>query len=395
MAAGRGPPRPRQRGYRGAGGLFQGAGPLHPGLRTALLPRELLNKEGREIEMRVGPPVAAAALERLGDDDRIVASLRLRTYALASRGRDAVRFSGPNLHGRSVRRLPAVAPAAPREVLAAEIAALPALQMLASIGQHEVWCEEDRQAPELLREIGRQREITFRLVGEGTGRALDLDRFDATYRHLILWDSAAGAVAGAYRLGETDRLLADSGRRGLYTSALFAYEPGFFRHLGPALELGRSFVAPDYQKSYGALLLLWRGIGRFLVANPRFRHLFGPVSISNSYRPISRELMVSFLKTARRDPELEPFVRPRTPISTPRHRQWDHDPAGTMFENLEDLGALIADIEADRKGVPILLKQYLKLNARVVTFNRDPRFSEVWDCLLAVDLRRDRNLFPA
>lgn len=370
--------------FPGANGtLFQGAGLIHPGLRTALLPRELLNKRGREIEMRVGPPVAAAALERLGSDERIVDSLRMRTYALADRRRVA---DGPA--SRPSKRLLPVAPAAPRGLLAAELAALPADQLLVSSGASEVWCAEARQIPELLREIGRQREITFRLVGEGTGRALDLDRFDATYRHLILWDRTAGAVAGAYRLGEVDRLLAASGPGGLYTNTLFAYDPAFFRQLGPALELGRSFVTSGYQKSFGALLLLWRGIGGFIVANPRYRHLFGPVSISDSYQPISRELMVGFLQAAHRAPELERLVRPRTPVALPRRRHWDNRLASAVCGGIEELGALVADLEPDRKGVPIMLKQYLRLAGRVVSFNRDPRFSEVWDCLLNVDLLR-------
>jgi len=368
------------------GSFFQGAGLIHPGLRTALLPRELLNKRGHEIEMRIGPPVKAAALERLGNDNQIVESLRMRTYALAGRKRLAG-GTGALVVRLSARRLLPVAPAAPRRLLAAELAALPTGQLLVSSGTNEVWCAEARQVPELLREIGRQREITFRLVGEGTGRALDLDRFDATYRHLILWDRSAGAVAGAYRLGEVDRLLASSGRAGLYTNTLFAYDPAFFRQLGPALELGRSFVAPDYQKSFGALLLLWRGIGRFIVANPRYRHLFGPVSISDSYQPISRELMVSFLQAAHRAPELERFVRPRTPIVPPRRRHWDNRLAGAGCGGLEELGTLVADLEPDGKGVPIMLKQYLRLAGRVVAFNRDPRFSDVWDCLLDVDLR--------
>jgi hypothetical protein len=137
-------------------------------------------------------------------------------------------------------------------------------------------------------------------------------------------------------------------------------------------------VAPEYQKSYGALLLLWRGIGRFLVANPRYRHLFGPVSISDRYQPMSRELMVGFLRAARRAPDLEPFVRARTPIAVPRRGHWDAGLAGSPG----------GDLEPDGKGIPVLLRQYLKLDARVAAFNRDPRFSQVWDCLLVVDLAR-------
>ncbi len=147
-------------------------------------------------------------------------------------------------------------------------------------------------------------------------------------------------------------------------------------------------MAPDYQKSFGALLLLWRGIGRFIVANPRYRHLFGPVSISASYQPISREMMVGFLQAAHRAPELERLVRPRTPIEPNRRRHWDSSLTGAVCGDLGELETLIANLEHDRKGVPILLRQYLRLEGRALGFNRDPRFSQVWDCLVAVDLRR-------
>lgn len=380
----------------GNGALFQGAGLLHPGLRTALLPRELLNKRGRRIEVRIGAPVPAAVLARFEDDRKLLEHLRLRTYALGARPRRAAGASPAPARLPLLRPRPApVAAPAPPGVLAEEIARLPREALLAGSGEQEVWCVGAAEAPELLREVGRLREVTFRLAGEGSGRPLDLDRFDATYRHLVLWDRASGAVAGAYRIGMADRLLQGHGPAGLYTSTLFSYRPGFFERVSPALELGRSFVVPAYQKSYGALLLLWRGIGSFLVANSRYRYLFGPVSISERYQPLSRELMVAFLQASRPAADLAGLVRPRTPLPAPRHRHFDPARTAEAIGDLDGLGALVGDIEPDGAGVPILLRHYLKLDARVAAFNRDPQFSGVWDCLLVVDLWRAQDALLA
>jgi hypothetical protein len=277
-----------------------------------------------------------------------------------------------------------LAPAADPHELAHEIAHLRGPACLASIGTMRVLLAPAARIPATLREIGRLRETCFRAVGEGTGRALDLDEFDAHYLHLFLWDSQRRIVAGAYRLGPTDLILAKFGRPGLYTSTLFEFEPPFLDHLNPGLELGRSFVAPAYQRSVGALAGLWKGIGRFITRNPRYQKLFGPVSISRDYTPISRDLIVHFLRTTRRDPSLSPLVRPLHPFAP-----GTTEPAliSPHLNSIEEVSARIAEVEPDGKGVPVLLRQYLKLNATLLEFNVDPVFSNCLDALLLVDLR--------
>ncbi len=161
-----------------------------------------------------------------------------------------------------------------------------------------------REIPNVLHEIGRLREVTFRQVGEGTGKPIDLDRFDDHYWHLFVWNRHANEVAGAYRLGPSDEILARFGPKGFYTSQLFQWKRTFLDRISPALELGRSFVRPEYQKTYAPLLLLWKGIGQFLIRNPQYKLLFGPVSISNGYTAASRQLMVKFLSAYRQSPEL-------------------------------------------------------------------------------------------
>jgi putative hemolysin len=233
----------------------------------------------------------------------------------------------------------------------------------------------------VLHEIGRLREVTFRAVGEGTGREIDLDRFDSTYLHLFVWDRARSAIAGAYRLGPTDRILAAKGIDGLYSSTLFTYRKVLFERMGPALEMGRSFIAEPYQRSYAGLLLLWRGIGELVVRNPKYTTLFGPVSISADYRSISHRLMAEFLRQNRFAHRWGRWVRPRSPL--PRGRL----PVHSLPTGVEELSEVIAELESDRKGVPVLLRQYLKLGGRQLALNVDEQFSNVLDVLVMVDLR--------
>ncbi len=256
--------------YHGSNGAaFQLAGLVHPRLRTALLPRELLNKRGLVVEASIGRPIAAASLTHLSDVDR-TAYLRQRTHLLEARHKPVAGWSF------SLPKAP-VAGAVSGEELAKEVARLPAKKLVAETGDFQVWVATAQELPNTLREIGRLREETFRKAGEGTGRSLDLDRFDTTYRHLWLWNKAAREVCGAYRMGSSGEL-----RRAtdLYTSTLFKFRPGLMESLHPALELGRSFVRPEYQKSYQALLLLWKGIGAWVARNPHYCTLFGPGSAS-------------------------------------------------------------------------------------------------------------------
>jgi putative hemolysin len=278
-----------------------------------------------------------------------------------------------------------VPPACPG-FLEREIAALDQSALLIEQGDHAVYIGEANQMPNVVREIGRLRELTFRNSGEGTAAAIDLDPFDSYYLHLFIWNRPHREIVGAYRLGQSDRILRAVGKRGLYTGRLFSYGWRFLQRISPALELGRSFVRVEYQKSYTPLLLLWRGIGAYLCRNPEYRFLFGPVSISNHYHPGSRQLMVSFLKQYCRAPDLARLVRARSPFRAHPLHGWEDEGASTFSWDIEALSGMIADIETDRKGVPILLKHYLKLGGKLVSFNVDPAFSDALDGLIVVDL---------
>jgi putative hemolysin len=373
------------------GPLFQLAGLVHARFRTALLPHELLNKRGRQIEVRVGAMISQRKLAGFSDDCERIAYLRKRTSMLAERPRaagDAKGWQGAQQRRAlaAIQKAEPLAAAVDPTLLAAEVDALPASQRLLEEPERVVVFARAEQIPWAMREIGRLRELTFRTVNEGTGKSRDLDRFDRTYLHLFTFDRRDRAIVGAYRLGPTDELL-KAGAGALYTSTLFSMDPELFRRMGPALEMGRSFVCSQYQRSASGLFSLWRGIGKFLAGRPQYRVLFGPVSISNAYAQGSREVMVDFIKMGEHMHPFGRYVRPRHPFS-PRRRTLIGSglPPVRLFQDLEEVSEIVADIEPDQKGVPVLLKQYLKLGGKILGFNVDPQFSSVLDGLVLVDL---------
>jgi hypothetical protein len=251
-----------------------------------------------------------------------------------------------------------------------------------------VYFAKCHEAPNVLYEIGRLREIAFRDAGEGTGKAVDLDSCDAYYLQLFIWNTASRQIVGAYRVGPTDTIIERYGKTGLYTNTLFAYENRFLEEIGPALELGRSFVRIECQKSYTPLLLLWKGIGAYVARNPRYKILFGPVSISNDYQPVSRQLMVTFFRKQGGVEDLTRLVRARSPFRKRPFQKWDAESGSMGLWDIEDLSAMVADIESDQKGIPVLLRQYLKLGGQLLSFNIDRNFADALDGLIMVDLTR-------
>jgi len=214
-----------------------------------------------------------------------------------------------------------------------------------------------------------------------------LDRFDDYYDHLFLWNKTRQEIAGAYRLVKTSDVLSKFGAKGLYTNSLFRFNSEFFEKLGPAVELGRSFVRPEYQRQYAPLLLLWKAIGHYIALNPDHPVLFGAVSISNSYLPASRTMMYDFFRTQFAAHPLRALVQPRRPFRSARLKHWDLRAFHQLVRDPEELSGSISEFEPDGKGIPVLLKQYLKVGGQVLAFNVDGRFSDVLDGLIVVDLR--------
>lgn len=388
------------------GPLFQVLGMIHPRLRTAMLPRQLYKKQNAVVGLRVGSVIPFKRMGAIAEDTDLTDYLRRRTFLLRHRGaepepdptrRGLTLWRKSPVPGRRdrpeepARPEPIVDPVAP-ELLEADVKALPKSQVLVEHDGNVVMTARAGQIRNVLREIGRLREATFRPIGEGTGKAIDLDTFDYDYLHMFIWNPAKREVVGAYRLGQTDVLVAAKGRQGLYTSTLFNYTQALLDRMGPSLEMGRSFVRVEYQRSYAPLLMLWKGIGHYCVANPRYRCLFGPVSISNSYRSVSKQLMVQFLQlhhSAQRPGE-PGLVEPRYPFAARRLPGWDDAATRALLGggDSDEVSALVSDLEPDHKGVPVLVRQYLKLGAKFHAFNVDPQFSDSLDGLIEVDLTK-------
>jgi putative hemolysin len=366
--------------------LFQAAGLVHPRLRTVMLGRELLNKRRATVEVRIGNPVAAEKLLAIPSEEERTEYLRWRTYLLAARHEYKPKTALPFV--RAGARLADLKPVAPPRGVAAmerEVAGLPACGRLATSGELSAYLARAEEIPAVLREIGRLRELTFRAAGEGTGKSIDLDTFDSHYLHLFIWNESKREIVGAYRLAGTDAVRGKFGIRGLYTGTLFKYGDEFLDLMGPALELGRSFVRIEYQRGFAPLLLLWKGIGKFVALNPHYKTLFGPVSISNQYHSISRQLMVSFLERHASLKGWAGLVSTRNPFR-PRDKQPQAFPSAAF--DLDDLSAVVSDLESGDTGVPVLLRQYLKLGGKLLGFNVDPQFADALDGLIVVDLTK-------
>ncbi len=355
--------------------LFQLAGLLHARLRTAMLAREVFAGAHRRMEIRIGTPIPWRQLGAMPDDATRIEYCRRRAYAMEHR------LPSRPVPAREMEPVVRALPLAPQEC---EVASIEPAQKLVEHREFAVYIADAAQIPTIMREIGRLREIAFRAEQEGTGRGLDLDRFDNAYRHLFIWNRRQREVVGAYRLGLTDIILRNLGMGGLYTQTLFHYGPDMLSRITPAIELGRSFVRVEYQRSFVPLLALWRGIGEFIVRNPHYRWLFGPVSISAAYSPASRELMRLFLGGRFGQPEFNGMVRPLHPPVALKGLGSIADSLG----DVEELSAVVSDLETDAKGVPVLVRQYLKLGARFLGFNVDHSFGDALDGLIVVDLLR-------
>jgi putative hemolysin len=374
--------------FRGHNGpWFQAAGLIHPRLRTALLARQLIGMRGRSVPADIGRLIPFRWLQRYASDAELMAYLRWRTYLLGHPARrETRRFMGTAIAAFQKPK-PLAEPQAP-ENCRREIERLPDEQRLAQSGAQTVWQATAEQIPHVLREIGRLRELSFRAANEGTGKPMDLDRFDAHYLHLFIWNAEASEIVGAYRVGATDRILERHGRQGLYSSTLFDSRMEFFHRLGPALELGRSFVRPEYQRSYSPLLLLWKGIGSFIARHPRYRMLFGPVSISRDYSDLSRRLIATTLLQHSQAKDLALMVKPKHPanLRPVRIQGCGLSQRQVRFQDFKEMCSVIADVEFKQRDVPVLLRHYLNLGGQILAFNIDRNFGRVMDGLIVVDL---------
>jgi len=365
---------------------FHIAGFVHPRIRTARLPRELFHKRGANVEVRIGIPVPTDELVERGSAENALAYLRARTYMLAHR-RSPCRRSINIGNGLEEARSQTVPVAVEIPGISDEISELDkrGCKVLES-SSYTVFAERGENMRTVLHELGRLRELTFRRAGEGSRKAVDLDRFDPYYTQVVLWNKQERSIVGGYRLAWTEDLLPTRGMDSLYTATLFRFAPEFFKIIGPAVELGRSFVRPEFQKDYAPLMLLWQAIARLIASRPLAPVLFGPVSISASYSEAAAALITEYLRRRKLRSDLVRFVRPRHPFRSQLARAEDIRHIAACLRDIEDLTAPLAEID-DSTDVPVLLRHYVRLGGRIAAFNLDRKFSNVIDGLLIVDLR--------
>lgn len=358
-------------------------GTLNAHLRAALLVRSLRNQRGRHVQVRIGRPWRIAEQGGRPQDERHTRLLRAATLTLP-----ALHAQAP-LARRAAQRPVAKPHAAAR--LDTELAALPQDCTLLTTGDYAVYAANAAQIPQIMHAIGCAREATFRASGEGTGASLDLDPYDAYYTQLFVWHRTRSCLVGAYRMLPSDTV-EDRGAAGFYTHSLFHYDRRFLDALGPCLELGRAFVAPAYQGTPRGLFLLWRGIGTYLVRNPRYRTLFGPVSLPAAFGPVMASWIAHLLSTRFGDTALRALVRPRHGLACTQASAGLRAEGGAL-RSVSELAALTTRLHPAGLRLPMLFEQYAMLGGRFLCSSVDEAFSAALDTLMVLRLEqapRDR-----
>jgi putative hemolysin len=363
--------------------LFHLLGLIHPSLRTVRLPSELFNKKKKSIRIRIGNPISVKDQSQFSDIDRYGRFLRAKTYALGS-ALEVHKFFRQGIT-RSKRVEDVIQPI-DREKIEQEIKNLKESYFLFESAEFQVYCTPSYSIPAIINEIGRLRETTFRSVGEGTNHAIDIDEFDLYYQQLFIWDDKEKKIVGAYRVGKGKEILDQYGIKGFYIQSLFRISRRFYPILEQSIELGRSFIVPEYQKKPMPLFLLWKGILYFLIKNPEYRYLIGPVSISNRFSNFSKGMIIKYIFQNHYNHEFAKHIKSRKKFVVETNKDMDTEIIIESASDLNKFDRFIKDVETSNFNMPVLLKKYLKQNGKIIGFNIDPKFNNALDGLLIMDL---------
>jgi putative hemolysin len=368
--------------------LFYRLSKISDTLRTAKLPSEVLTQKRRVIKVRVGKPISVKSQkehESLADFSEF---LRRKTYMLSKTFEDKPKILDNLQSQLKVPKPPKriVTPIDP-EVMIAEVEALKVKDCkLLTSKNYEVYLAAAEDMPNILREVGRLREITFREVGEGTNEAIDLDKFDTYYHHMFLWDNEKNVLAGAYRMGLGSQIFERFGIDGFYLQDLFRFEPELYKMMSQSLELGRAFIIKEYQQKPMPLFLLWKGIVHTTLRHPEHKYLIGGVSISNQFSNFSKSLMIEFMKSHYYDPYVAQYVHPKKEFKV-KLQDADKDFVFDATEaDLNKFDKIIDEVEPGALRMPVLLKKYIKQNCKLIGFNVDPLFNNAVDGLMYIKI---------
>jgi len=364
--------------------LFYLLSKLDDTLRTAKLPSELLTQKDRVIKVRIGKPISVNEQNEYEKIEDYSEFLRRKTYMLANPfEKETKLLDAANL---KIQRSPKqIAMPANHEKIVKEVDALRNTDCrLLQSKNYEVFFTEATKIPNVLHEIGRLRVITFREVGEGTNESLDLDRFDKYYNHMFLWDDDTKQIAGAYRMGLGAEIYPKHGIDGFYLQELFRFEPELHDMMSKSIEMGRAFITKDFQQKPMPLFLLWKGIVHTTLRYPEHKFLIGGVSISNQFSDFSKSLMIEFMKSHYYDPYIAQYVHPKKEFKV-KLKDADKDFIFDEAEaDLNKFDKIIDELEPGSLRLPVLIKKYIKQNARVVAFNVDPLFNNAVDGLMYI-----------
>jgi len=367
--------------------LFYFLSRLHPIFRTAKLPSEAISDMKKTIKVRIGKPITPKMQESFADHNLLGEFIRKKTYILAKTFEPVKLYERIKIKPDKPVKNKKIIDAVPVEKLLKDIKHIEEKNdKMFEKNDYTGYLSDAKDIPNLLREIGRQREITFRAVGEGTGSEIDLDKYDKYYKHLILWDNKANKLVGAYRMGLGREIFDKHGIKGFYLSELFTFEPELYDMMSKSIEMGRAFIVKEYQQKPFPLFLLWQGIVHTTLQYPDHEYLIGPVSISNKFSNFSKSLMIEFMKSYFYDPYTAQYVHPNKAFKIRLNEQdkaFIFDAAG---DNLTKFDKLIDELEPENLKIPVLLKKYIKQNARLIAFNVDPNFNNAIDGLMYIKI---------
>lgn len=365
--------------------LFYRLAKLNDTLRTAKLPSELLTQKERVIKVRIGNPISIADQKEHESLEAFTEFLRKKTYVLANPFQKKTLLENIPKTLKIPKPPKKIAGPIPVEAMVEEVDTLRlADKRLLVSKNYEVFLAQAQLIPNILQEIGRLREITFREVGEGTNQATDLDKFDSYYHHMFLWDNETRQIAGAYRMGLGSKIFAQYGIDGFYLQDLFRFEPELYDMMSKSIEMGRAFIIKEYQQRPMPLFLLWKGIVHTTLRYPEHKFLIGGVSISNKFSEFSKSLMIEFMKSNYYDPYVAQYINPKKEFKV---KLKDADKDFIFDETEADLNKfdkLIDEVEPGSLRLPVLIKKYIKQNAKVVAFNVDPLFNNAVDGLMYI-----------
>ncbi|WP_130733271.1 lysophospholipid acyltransferase family protein [Flavobacterium sp. J27] len=367
--------------------LFYFLSKLNDTLRTAKLPSELLTQKKRVIKVRIGKPISVAEQNEFTSIEEYGEFLRKKTYMLSNAFEKESKLISTDLLKLPKSSPKQIVKPANHEQILEEIVALREQDCrLLQSKNYEVFLITADKIPNILHEIGRLREITFREVGEGTNESIDLDTYDQYYHHMFLWDDEAQVIAGAYRMGLGSQIYTKYGIDGFYLHDLFRFEPELYDMMSKSIEMGRAFIISEYQQKPMPLFLLWKGIVHTTLRHPEHKFLIGGVSISNQFSEFSKSLMIEFMKSHYYDPYIAQYIHPKKDYKV-KLKDADKDFVFNETEaDLNKFDKIIDEVEPGNLRLPVLIKKYIKQNARVVAFNVDPLFNNAVDGLMYIKI---------